>query len=468
MSNMSIEKSKKANVQDQDHVQVQVNSNNNVTNNTKKEKESGSGSGSGSGPGSGSDLDIILQNYFNEFVINVRKIMLLFNELAPSSETTNFLKVFNGLKWDKIISRYYLKLDKQCEQLSVRDIKIFESKIYAFPEIDISATWNKINSSDEINKEKIWTLLQKLYVSSFFLVEGSSKDMLNETKMKLIKKIETDINKRDISFNPFSGINVDTKTEKLSMEDLNKGDLPTNKSGSESKTGMLASLLGVDKMIDIKSLKEQLKKIDKKEIEEATNNITSLLGDSIDKNLVSEMITSVSDELKQKISESDNPIESIMGVAESVAKKMAPKIDPKKINVDKLMESSKSFAKNCKDKDGKPLFTGGLDPFSMLSGMLGKTKTDISEKDCLNQCQQMLGALGNKTNAKGAGIDFNNIFNTLATQINNSSNSNNDKSDDKIIDNKIPKKKHHKHKHEHKHEHKHNHDNDKNIEPRKN
>lgn len=409
-------------------------------------------------------LDNILQNYFNEFVINVRKIILLFNDITPTPETEKFQKVFSGLKWDKIISRYYLRLDKHKEELCERNVKMFESVIIAFPEIDISVRWNKLGSGseNENNKEKIWTLLQKLYVSSFFLVEGSSKDMIDETKMKLIKKIETDINKRDIAFNPFSGINITNKPEQLSMDDLSKGKLPDKPTGSTSRAGMLTSLLGVDKMIDIKSLREQLKKIDEKEINDATNSIASLLGDSIDKNLVTEMITSVSNELKQKVEESDNPIDSIINVAESVAKKMAPKMDPKKINIDKLMESSKNFAKNCKDKDGKPIFagTGGTDPFSLLSGMLGKLTIDqktgkpsqLSEQDCLKQCEKMIGEISSKTNGKCSNIDLNKILNTLTSQHNNDDK---DDKDDKIIDSKTTKKKHHAHNHTHKHKHKH-------------
>ena len=110
----------------------------------------------------------------------------------------------------------------------------------------------------------------------------------------------------------------------------------------------------IDNKLNMEYLSKQLKNITKEQIEDSTKNIKSLLGD-VDENtseMISLMLTDIKDELcKDNATSNDgsNPINNFLKmakIAESVAHKMIPKIDPKKVDMEKLLNSTKNIARN--------------------------------------------------------------------------------------------------------------------------
>ena len=103
-------------------------------------------------------------------------------------------------------------------------------------------------------------------------------------------------------------------------------------------------------------------------------------------------------------------MDNIVKIAENVAKGLVPKIDHTKIDMRNVWNQTKDIATKCQDKDGNPLFQGGSNPLSLLTGFMEKqmnlhqtknTKSsptnetpNISEADYEKECHQMLEDMG--------------------------------------------------------------------------
>ena len=160
-------------------------------------------------------------------------------------------------------------------------------------------------------------------------------------------------------------------------------------------------LAGVDKMINMDELIAQLKTMGQKEIDEATTNIKNILGNNVNKdtsNMISNILTDITTQLKTENLQEGNPIKNIVKIAEKVAEKTLPTIDPSKIDIEQLMESTQKFTQAYKDKDGNPMF-GNNAPMNMLLEMarknLGNKKLNMDQLNKMNK--QMIGELTSKT-----------------------------------------------------------------------
>ena len=105
------------------------------------------------------------------------------------------------------------------------------------------------------------------------------------------------------------------------------------------------------------------------------------------------MLTSISEEMKKNDMGTGDPFKNIMSIAESVAGKMKPSIEKNGIDISQLISSTQVFANQCTDKNGKPMFDVKMNPFALLSKMAGGNP-EISEEQCLDQCNEMLQKMG--------------------------------------------------------------------------
>jgi hypothetical protein len=174
------------------------------------------------------------------------------------------------------------------------------------------------------------------------------------------------------TFNPYIGVGVNDG-ETLSCSQMYAAKFPEEPQ-QKPGIGSIVSMMGIDKMLNLKQLTEQLKNMTKEDIDEATESIRNLLGNNVDDkttNLINDMLHNINDELKNEPIGTDNPLDNIVKIAESVAGKMKPKMDKNGVDISQLWNSTQNLAERCKDSNGNNMFPNGMNPFDMVNKMLG-------------------------------------------------------------------------------------------------
>ena len=321
-------------------------------------------------------------------------------------------------------------LSSNVNLLKNKDTKLFNLKekwddklvkITIIPAIDIGASWNLLDSETQ---DKIWLYMKALYINSMRMISNvnssintnsSIDDFLSDYKEDAILSDfwksypETSIIIKK-EFNPYVG--VGTTNENYGVAQMISGPevLPDQ---VQPGIGGVAQMLGVDKMLNMKELSEHLKNLSPDEIEKATTSIKSMLGnvDEGTSQMIDMMLNDISSELKKEDTASGNPMDNIVKIAETVAKGMMPKIDHNKVDMSKVWNQTKDMANKCQDKDGKPLFQGGSNPLSLLTGFMEKqmnlhqnkntqsstnkeTQNKMSEADYEKECRKMMKEMG--------------------------------------------------------------------------
>jgi hypothetical protein len=117
---------------------------------------------------------------------------------------------------------------------------------------------------------------------------------------------------------------------------------------------MVLSQLGIDKMVDMDKLNDQLKNMNEDEIQDVTKNITEILGANNDddvKEVCSTLVRNIVDNLKE------NGISNMIETLSSISKNVGDKIDPNKMkktaaSMNTFMQNSESHLRNLKDENG--------------------------------------------------------------------------------------------------------------------
>jgi hypothetical protein len=309
--------------------------------------------------------------YFNEFVDTMK---LFVNELNDDlSLNTNknydlshniigiqkFISVFDKLDIEKLIIRFNSLMCDHKNTIDTKNDILFSTKCVVFPGIDLHLFWDKLSPK---MKNRTWIFLQILLISSNFIIK--------------------------YNFNPFDGIN--SNNSNISLNDLSKEN---KKSQSVSQMETMAGAMGLENMVDMDAISEQMKNIDQNDITEATKTIQSMLGEDLadenTSNLITDMLADISSELKSNTNVSKNPLESIFSIADTVAKKMTPKINEhgSRLDISKLLNSTQQMAMNCKDDDGNSLFNDKNNPFAILENLSKAQQTGqpIDENTILEQ-----------------------------------------------------------------------------------
>jgi hypothetical protein len=244
------------------------------------------------------------------------------------------------------------------------DESVFNEPLYVFPGINLSELMSKVPVE---KRKKIFIYLHTLLVISDMMVQSAN----DEPDEKPVEGVNETKEATPIEFNPYVGIGGDANGE-LSASDMFSAKFP-EEAQQKPGLGSIASMIGIDKVLNLKQLTEQLKNMSKDDIDEATNSIKTLLGSNIDEktsDLLSDMLCNISDELKNDTMSSGNPLDNIVKIAESVAGKMRPKIDKNNIDVGALWNSTQNLAEKCKDENGNNLFANGMNPFDMMNKMI--------------------------------------------------------------------------------------------------
>lgn len=346
-----------------------------------------------------------MEEHYKNFITTLYKFIYDLNRYVPNSGSQEILQIYDKLDTAKVIFRLYHLLNSNIEKVKNKDETLFNTTFIMLPNIDLSVHWSKLIKGQ---KDKLWLYLNILYVETDILV--NSKQDPQQTTVKDVKdnkevndtKEEGPVVKKD-DFDPFVG--VGSNNEEFGVEQM-YSSVPSLEDDKPSGVGIEAimNLTGFDKMINMNDLTSQLKNMSKEDIDNATNSIKSYLGPNVDSkttDLISDMLMSVSEELKNNngLTNGANPITTIKNIAETVASKMRPNIEKNNIDVTQLLNATQAFGNNLKDKNGNPMFgSGNVNPFALLTqiagGMNSGTITEQQQQQYMNQCNDMLQNMG--------------------------------------------------------------------------
>ncbi len=213
--------------------------------------------------------------------------------------------------------------------------------------------------------ENLWDYMYMMYISSVSVIslfnehkKGKVTDIIPHMKARVLKS--GILHKGAGMTNPFIGLaselgsdkqyDVDTMFENVDSIQAPTGDLMDN----------LFEMSGVEKLVDIKQLNEQLKNVKQEDIEEATKSITKMLGAENDKDVAEVCGTLVGGIVEDLKENADKGIQGMLETAKKVSQTVGQKIDRAKMGktVDKLasfMKDGESNLKNMKDDKGNPI-----------------------------------------------------------------------------------------------------------------
>jgi hypothetical protein len=342
------------------------------------------------------DKDLELINRQTYFVSAVVSLIRMVKEKSQSIELTltpaqqkahlkfretcdNILAEYTtdntGVDQGRIIKKVFKTLKDNVENLKTKDVALFtkrnsDGKIMTIiPGLNLGLIVPYF-SEEEVSR--LWQYVYMMYVSSLRMIY-----MVNETRKKPELMETLDVFEKDLAksgmlvcgkvFNPYVGLGADSIHD---MDELMKSAEGIKKTDSVMNAGGLLGMLGIDKLMDGDKLSEQLKNISQSDIDEATKNITDLLGASGDSD-VSEVCSTLVNNIVADLKE--NGLESFSTVADRVSEKIGNKFDVNKmkktaLKMGNMMNDSENKLKNLKDKDGNPI---GEDIMKHLSIPLG-------------------------------------------------------------------------------------------------
>jgi len=262
------------------------------------------------------------------------------------------------------------------------------------PGIDMIYSWYCLSRA---NRELLWFYLDNLYISGTRLISLVNNDEsiidrdINYVKLKaaFTEVFGKDCDLLDITnldVDPFLGIGLNVGEDNYGVDDFLNPDKPqAEKPGLAS----MAKMLGVDKMLNMDDLKNELKNISKKEIDDAGNNIKSLFGGGADdntSNVIGSILSDITDHLKNDELSGEDPLKSIMAIAETVAKKAMPRIKKNNVDMTKIMESTKNATSKLIGKD--------IDnPMDVMNNVMAEAETTGQTPSPEDLLSKMMGGM---------------------------------------------------------------------------
>ena len=409
-----------------------------------------------------------LKKYYDLFMMSTMLVLNIVMELRDGSSVVTDSKTlydaienmqFNMTMTSDMIKKIYIFITKNYKYVQSRDRQLFTIrdtkgvkpvKITIIPGIDIDNVYDRLS---ENSKKELWDYIDMLYYSSIKMLSlvknfsdnekkllGMMEEKISDEKIQnefYTKNPDSKIYKKSNTFNPYLGVgdnNSDFGVDQMT-NDMN---IATEESNSSHGIGSMVSMLGLDKMLGIDQLADQLKNIDPKDIEEAGAHIKKLLGDNIDEGtseMINMMLHDITSEFKKDgLAGDGNAMENIIKLAGNVANKMIPKIDPTKINVDKIWESTQNLANNCQNQYGEKMSEKD-NPLSMLTNLMSRQmdqarkgaqggKIDKKQHgEMMDECQNIMKKMGmENVNINGMHNMMNNEFNKNIRTAGNSKN----------------------------------------------
>ena len=325
-------------------------------------------------------INIVLKKS-NEFDISVSNTMdeKLYLKLSNSHKKLRMVcdDLINGFTNDdqydqaKIIKKIYKTITQHVDKIyPVPSKELFTLKnnegatITIIPGLNMGLVTN-IMTDEEL--ENLWDYMYVMYVSSVSIIslinehkKSKVADILQKMKERVIKSGV--LNRGTCFANPFLGVNsigdFDNSLEKYDIEAMFSNIDQLEESGDIMEN--LIKVSGVDKMINMEQIHEQLKNIKEEDMQETKNIITKLLGAENDEDMNYVCSTLVEDIVEDLKLNSNKGTQGLFETLGSLPQKIGKKIDGKKMGktmekFSDLMANGQENLKNLKDEKGNPI-----------------------------------------------------------------------------------------------------------------
>ncbi len=316
----------------------------------------------------------IYQNLFVSSVLSIvdsmKKISIANEDKIPAEKKNaheNMRKTCDGIITQyksensdvdqvKIIKKVFKVLTQYKQLIKDHDNSLFtvrtpEGKIMTLiPGLNINLN---IPYLTEEEFASLWENIEAMFVTSVKMVYIMTDESRHSKEVvALVAEFENKVLKK-IQNNFFMGLNASRDDgNEISMDQLMSSDVVIP--GTEANSGILGNL-GVDKLMDINNLTNEIKKFNDDDVDDTINTLTSMLGNDTDiKDVCSTMVKSVLEDIKT------NGIENMFSIAERVSGKLGNKIDPEKMaktasGMSDLIKNNSDKLKDMKDEDGNPI-----------------------------------------------------------------------------------------------------------------
>jgi hypothetical protein len=266
------------------------------------------------------------------------------------------------------------KIIKKIYKILTKNIK----KLYPDPQVDLFLLKNENNETVTIipgcdiglvihnfTKEELdtlWNHVYMMYISSVHMISEINNHKKTGELWEVIPKLKEKVMKSGLiigkdkkTFNPFIGL---YQMQESGDYDVNKMFTNVEELKTVSGEGMtiedVFKMIGIDNMININLLNEQLKNCKEEDINDATDNITKLLGAEADddvKDVCHTLVKEIVSDLKI------NGLTSMLDTAKSISEKVGKNMDEEKMNktagkLSDLMANGEEKLKDMKDENG--------------------------------------------------------------------------------------------------------------------
>ena len=277
----------------------------------------------------------------------------------------------------RIIKKVYKVLTQNLDKIYPEpDKSIFTMKntkneiVTIIPGLDIGLVANMFGVED-VNK--VWGNIYLMYISSVGMISTINTHKKDERLSSVIPKLKEKIismgllSEESKLFDSYIGTTNDEYNVKNMFEAVGDFKAPSGPSMED-----MFKLAGMDKLVNIDQLNDQLKNIKQDDILEATNSITKLLGAEGDNDIAETCKTLVEGIVNDLRENPSGGIQNMFETAKAVTEKVGSKIDKNKMKktasqVSNFLKNGEDNLKNLKDEKGNPL---GGDLMKSLEGPL--------------------------------------------------------------------------------------------------
>lgn len=308
----------------------------------------------------------------DRFISTLYKLVHDVNRYVPSKNLSTILDRYKNLNFATVVYKVGTLLKDNLKAITEKNQELFNDTFIVLPNFDLKVFWPKLKTGQ---KNKVWIYLSILQIESeIILIEASKKEDVEE---KVIEKVEEDDEKL-IKFDPFEGIGSDDTNVTELYESISLMDKEEGGPGIES----VMKMLGVDKMIDLKGITDQIRGMTAESIKANMEKLSEVLGDDMDQD-THDIVETMLFEMNKGLQNQDSLIKAL----EDTSKKMEPMMKEKKFDPQKLIKAASAAMDTQKNPDGSSM----PNPMAMLSNFFNP---GTSKKQMMQQAQSMLGQMG--------------------------------------------------------------------------
>lgn len=275
----------------------------------------------------------------------------------------------------KVITQYLTNLYPE------PDVKLFsllndkKEKVTIIPGLDIGLV---VTLLDEAEMKKLWCNMYTLYICSTTMIHINNTERKNKV-LELLPKLKEkakEYSAEGFMFNPFVGITNDgSNRDDLDVNTMFSGIEQIKQPTSEEAMDNLLKMTGIDKLVDVSKLNEQLKNVSQNDIDDATKNITKLLGAENDEDVNEVCATLVENIVKTLKENPEASIPNMFNIAKQVSNNVSHTLESNKMKktanqLSHFMKNGEKNLKNLKDDKGNPLGKSVLDSLMLPMQLL--------------------------------------------------------------------------------------------------